>query len=154
MLKVQTIKKQMETFFKNNQYKYLYMNKIITTLSLPVYLLGLNIVSEDEKIEKQINVMVTIFSSSHTICFECLNLFHTDTSDSLNMLKKINLANNYSFPGKFVLKRDGSVVYCCFIDYEYSTKLHNDVLSSIVDSIASACFIFFDIVNDKEVDNI
>ena len=155
MLKVQTVRKQLETFFKKNQYRYTYLNKQIKSLSVSVYLLGFNIISEtnnniDNKEEKEITIMVSIFPSSHTICFECLNLYRFDEKESFDILSKINIANNYSFPGKFTLKDDGSVTYCCFMDYTYSEKIHNDIILSIINSIPPAYFIFSDIINNNE----
>lgn len=150
MLKLRTVKKQLETFFKKNEYRYTYMNNKIKSLSIPVYLLGLNVISEDNEEEKSLGVIVSIFSSSHVICFECLNLYRFEGVDSLEILNKINIANNYSFPGKFALKNDNSITYCCFIDYTYSENLHNDVILSIINSIPPAYFIFSDIVNNKE----
>lgn len=155
MLKVQTVRKQLETFFKKNQYRYTYLNKQIKALSVSVYLLGFNIISEtdnniDNEKEKEITIMVSIFPSSHTICFECLNLYHFDEKESFDILSKINTANNYSFPGKFTLKDDGSVTYCCFMDYTYSEKIHNDIILSIINSIPPAYFIFSDIINNNE----
>lgn len=150
MLKVQTIKKQLESFFKNYQYRYVYMNNKIKSLSVPVYLLRFNVMSEEDKIKNEITVMVSVFPSSHTICFECLNLYHLNGKESFDILNKINTANNYSFPGKFVLKEDGSVTYCCFIDYSHANKIHNDIILSIIDSIPPAYFIFFDIINANE----
>ena len=151
MLKVQTVRKQLETFFKKNQYRYTYLNKQIKALSVSVYLLGFNIISEtdnniDNEKEKEITIMVSIFPSSHTICFECLNLYHFDEKESFDILSKIN----YSFPGKFTLKDDGSVTYCCFMDYTYSEKIHNDIILSIINSIPPAYFIFSDIINNNE----
>lgn len=154
MLKVQTVKKQLESFFKTNQYRYMYMNNKIKTLSLPVYLLGLNIISDENKEIAKITVMVSIFPSSHTICFECLNLYHADEQESSEVLRKVNSANNFSFPGTFTLKKDGSVTYCCYVDYTHSSKIHNDVIMSVIDSIPPAYFIFSDIMNDdKELEH-
>ena len=156
MLKVQTVRKQLETFFKKNNYRYKYINKEIKSLSVPVYLLGFNIMSEKEtdkdidKKEKDITVMISVFPSNHVICFECLNLYHVDEKESFNILSKLNMANNFSFPGKFALKEEGSVTYCCFMDYTYSEKIHNDIISSIIESIAPAYFIFSDIVNNNK----
>lgn len=152
MLKVQTVKKQLESFFKTNQYKYMYMNNKIKTLSLPVYLLGFNVISDD-KDKTKITIMVSIFPSSHIICFECLNLYHADKQELSEVLRKINSANNFSFPGTFILKDDGSVTYCCYVDYTHSSKIHNDVIMSVIDSIPTAYFIFSDIINNKEIDH-
>lgn len=154
MIRVQSIKKQLETFFRDNKYKYIYLNKKIEHLSVPMYLLRMNVVSEKTaEIEEEIDVMISVFSSSQVIYFDTLNILKANDNNYIEILKKVNNANNYAFPGKFVLTNDKMVDYRYVLHYENMDKLCDKLLTTIIESIPPAYFIFLSDFDNEESDN-
>lgn len=147
MIKLPMIKKQLETFFKNNGYKYIYINKKNKKISVPMYLLRLNVISDDTKeIEEEINVMITIFSSGTFIFIEAFNIYEFKKDKNIvDIYKLINKLNGYSFPGKFIFdETDNMVSYRCIIDYSKLDTLCEKILLPIIDSVPPAYFIFLE----------
>lgn len=146
MIKLPMVKKQLEAFFKDNGYKYIYINKKNKKLSIPMYLLRLNVVSDTTReIEEEINVMITIFSSGTFIFIEAFNIYKLpEAKNILDIYKLINHLNSYSFPGKFILDNDNTVSYRCSIDYSNLDILCDKILTPLINSIPPAYFIFLE----------
>lgn len=152
MIKSQEIREQLETFFKEDGYKYVCVNKKNKNLPIPMYYLRFNVVSDETKeIEEEINVMITIFSSGTFIFIEAFNIYEFDENQNMiKVYKLINKLNAYSFPGRFIIDDDNSVSYRCVIDYSNLDKLSNKTLSTLLDSIPPAYLMFLEDI-EKEI---
>jgi hypothetical protein len=155
MIKMQMIKKQLETFFKDNGYKYFCINKKVKIKSAQMYLLRLNIISDETKeIENEINVIITVFSSAPFIFIETFNIYEVSSDESiLNIYKLINDLNSYAFPGKFLLDKDNVISYRCVIDYSKLNTIQNNVLEDLIDSVPLACSIFLEEIEKEKNTN-
>lgn len=138
MIKISEVQRQLEDFFKDSGFKYKKLKN--KKVDVPIYLLKLNIISEEtNEVEQEINIMITTLSSGNMIIFETLGVY--ETSDKNFNLEIINDLNSYLLPGKFVIYDNNSISYRCLLDYEYLDKLYDGILISIIDSIPPAYFL-------------
>lgn len=149
------IKRVLESFFKNKNYKFIDVNKRNKNISIPMFLLRLNVVSDKtNEIEEEIKVMISIFSSIECIFFEAFDLYQATEYNRSDILGKLNELNKYAFPGRFIMDDDNSVSYRCILLYKDMEILNEAVLCQIIDSIPPAYYIFLENINgDKNEQN-
>lgn len=145
MIKVSTLKKEFKQYLKDNKIQFVDLNKLHKDISIPMYMLNLKVIDDKTKeTDMEIPIMVTIFHVGRIMYFDAFNIYKSTKSNLFKTLKIINSMNQFALPGKFIMDDDNCVSYRCIMNYKNMETLSNLDLEYVIDSIPTACYLFFE----------